>query len=98
MRAAPVTVLGRPSWTVIDDHGLPIVEVEQFLHWLRAVDRSPNTVRSYARHLSLFYRWLAARAIAWDTVCFNELCDFVGALTMGLPPCTPGVGNARPAP
>jgi integrase/recombinase XerD len=86
VRAAPVTVLGRPSWTVIDDHGLPIVEVEQFLHWLRAVDRSPNTVRSYARHLSLFYRWLAARAIAWDTVCFNELCDFVGALTMGLPP------------
>lgn len=79
-------VLGRPSWTVVDDGGLPIVEVEQFLHWLRAVDRSQNTVRSYAQHLSLFYRWLSARAIAWDTLCFNELCDFVGALSMGLPP------------
>jgi len=81
-----VTVHGRPSWTVVDDHGLPIVEIEQFLHWLRAVDRSQNTVRSYARHLSLFYRWLAARGITWDAVAFDGLCDFVGALSVGLPP------------
>jgi site-specific recombinase XerD len=81
-----VTVHGKPSWTVVDDDGLPIGEIEQFLHWLRAVGRSENTVRSYARHLSLFYRWLAARGIAWDTVAFDGLCDFVGALSVGLPP------------
>jgi integrase/recombinase XerD len=86
VKAAPVTVHGQASWTVIDGCGLPLVEIEQFLHWLRAVGRSQNTVRSYARHLSLFYRWLSARGIAWDTVAFNELCDFVGALSVGLPP------------
>lgn len=86
MRAAPVTVDGKPSWTVVDDRGLPIVEVEQFLHWLRAVGRSRNTVRSYARHLSQFYRWLSARAITWDALDFQQLCDFVGVLTVGLPP------------
>lgn len=86
MRAAPVTVHERPSWTVVDDNGLPIAEVEQFLHWMRAVGRSANTVRSYARHLSLFYRWLSARQIAWDELAFNELCDFVGVLSVGLPP------------
>ena len=53
-------------------------EVEQFLHWLRAIGRSQNTVRSYARHLSLFYRWLGARGIDWDAVVFDALCDFVG--------------------
>ncbi|MBB4853944.1 site-specific recombinase XerD [Mycobacteroides chelonae] len=81
-----MSVHGRASWTVVDGCGLPIVEIEQFLHWLRAVDRSQNTVRSYSRHLSLFYRWLSARGIAWDAVDFNALCDFVGVLSVGLPP------------
>ena len=49
--SAPVTVHGLRSWTVVDRSGLPIGEVEQFLNWLRAVDRSSNTVRSYALHL-----------------------------------------------
>lgn len=61
MRAAPVIVHGQPSWTLVGDDGVPVISAEQFLHWLRAVGRSPNTVRSYARHLTLFYRWLAAR-------------------------------------
>ncbi|MDM2174950.1 phage integrase family protein [Mycobacteroides abscessus subsp. abscessus] len=86
MRAAPVTVHGQPSWTLVDDDGVPVASAEQFLHWLRAVGRSPNTVRSYARHLTLFYRWLTARGIAWDSLVFSELCDFVGVLSLGLPP------------
>lgn len=97
MRAAPVTVHGRASWTVVDDRGLPLGEVEQFLHWLRAVGRSQNTVRSYARHLSLFCRWLSARGIAWDAVVFHELCDFVGALSVGLPPLPTRCGSRSPA-
>jgi len=97
MRAAPVTVHTRPSWTVVDDRGLPITEVEQFLRWLRAIGRSQNTVRSYARHLSLFYRWLAARGIGWDALVFAELCDFVGALSVGLPPLQTGRGTRSPA-
>lgn len=94
MRAAPVTVHGRASWTVVDDEGLPVMEVEQFLHWMRAVGRSTNTVRSYARHLSLFYRWLSARQIAWGSLAFNELCDFVGVLSVGLPPLQRAQGRS----
>lgn len=94
-RAAPVTVHGSKSWTVIDDRGLPIEEVEQFLNWLRAVDRSSNTVRSYALHLSLFYRWLVARGSSWDCVTFDGLCDFVGALAAGLPPLPVRGGGPR---
>ncbi len=97
MRAAAVTVHGRASWTVVDDVGLPIGEIEQFLHWMRAVGRSQNTVRSYARHLSLFYRWLSARGIAWDAVAFDGLCDFVGALSVGLPPLQTSRGGRSSA-
>lgn len=96
MRAAPVTVNGASSWTVVDDVGVPIEETEQFLHWMRAVGRSQNSVRSYARHLSLFYRWLAARGIAWDELTFDELCDFVGALSAGLPPLPTRQGARAP--
>jgi site-specific recombinase XerD len=97
IRAAPVVVHGSRSWTVVDEHGLPVAEVEQFLHWMRAVDRSTNTVRCYALHLSLFYRWLAARTIAWDAVSFDGLCDFVGALSAGLPPLPVRGGGTRSA-
>ncbi len=97
MRAAPVVVHDRPSWTVVDEDGLPIAEVEQFLHWLRAVGRSRNTVRSYAQHLCLFYRWSSARGIAWDAVAFDALCDFVGVLSVGLPPLQTRRGSRAPA-
>ncbi|MBF9318025.1 tyrosine-type recombinase/integrase [Mycobacteroides chelonae] len=96
-RAVPVTVHKLPSWTVVDGMGLPVEEVEQFLHWMRAVDRSVNSVRSYALHLSLFFRWLSARGIAWDTLSFEGLCDFVGALSAGLPPLVPRGGGTRSA-
>ena len=90
-----MTVHGQPSWTVVDTTGLPVTEIEQFLHWQRAIDRSANTVRSYARHLSLYYRWLAARVIDWDAVTFDGLCDFVGVLSAGLPPLVPRDGGGR---
>lgn len=91
-----MTIHGRASWTVVDASGLPVGEVEQFLHWLRAIGRSQNTVRSYARHLSLFYRWLGARGIDWDAVVFDALCDFVGSLSAGLPPLPTRSGSRAP--
>ncbi|MGC5027931.1 tyrosine-type recombinase/integrase [Tsukamurella sp. DT100] len=90
-----MTVHGQPSWTVVDTTGLPVTEIEQFLHWQRAIDRSANTVRSYARHLSLYYRWLIARVIDWDAITFDGLCDFVGVLSAGLPPLVPRGGGGR---
>ncbi|GAB4686319.1 MULTISPECIES: tyrosine-type recombinase/integrase [Mycobacterium] len=94
-RVRPVTVHGSRSWTLVDERGLPLVEVEQFLNWLRAVDRSSNTVRSYALHLALLYRWLRARGIGWECVTFDNLCDFVGALSAGLPPLPVRGGGSR---
>lgn len=91
-----MTVNACDSWTLVDNAGLPVVEVEQFLHWLRAIGRSPNTVLAYTRHLSLYYRWLTARQIVWDDVDFDAVCDFVGALTAGLPPLETKAGRRAP--
>ena len=75
-----MTIHGRASWTVVDASGLPVGEVEQFLHWLRAIGRSQNTVRSYARHLSLFYRWLGARESTGTPWYSTHRVDFGGAV------------------
>jgi hypothetical protein len=85
-----VTAHGQASWTVVDSRGLPIVEIEQFLHWLRAVGRSQNTIRSYARHLSLFYRWLSARRIARDCLVSTNCATSSVRLPWDCRRCRPG--------
>ncbi|WP_353962887.1 MULTISPECIES: site-specific integrase [unclassified Streptomyces] len=45
--------------------------------------RSPNTVRSYARALALWWTFLERRAQAWDAIGVTELGTFVGKLRRG---------------
>jgi integrase/recombinase XerD len=87
---------GVRTWTVIDKTYLPIEPIEGFLHARRAIGASPNTVAAYARHLSLYFRWLALRRVAWDEVCFEHLCSFMEALTAGEIPVRGGqAGSPR---
>lgn len=46
------------TWTVIDSSGLPVEEIDDYLAYLTALERSPNTVRAYAHDLSLYCRYL----------------------------------------
>src|SRR6266540_3686544 len=85
-RAARIVLHGGATWTVVDGRGLPIDAVDSYLHWLRATDKSPNTVESYARHLALLFRWLDAYRLGWDAVTFEQLCDFMLAARSGAPP------------
>ena len=49
---------GSESWTVLDVSGGPVPAVEGFLAHLQALDRSPNTVRTYATSLKLWSQFL----------------------------------------
>jgi site-specific recombinase XerD len=77
---------GTTTWTVVDSAGLPISAVDDYLHWLRATNKSSNTVLSYARHLSLLFRWLDALDLAWERVTFEQLCDFLLTAKAATPP------------
>src|SRR5262249_14997837 len=57
--------------------------VEQYLEYLRARDCSPNTLKSYARGLALWWTFLERRAQAWDAVGVTELGTFIGQLRRG---------------
>jgi integrase len=69
---------GEPTWTVLGlDHRV-IEPAEEYLEYLRARAMSPNTVKSYARALALWWQYLGVFELRWDAV---TLQDFGGFLT-----------------
>jgi hypothetical protein len=53
---------GAESWTLLGDDGGPVEPAERFLAYLRSVERSPNTVRSYAHDLK---DWFGRFGLDW---------------------------------
>jgi integrase/recombinase XerD len=69
-----------PSWTVVDDEGLPVAPAEAFLAHLSALERSPETVRAYALSLKLWLEFLAHTGTAWDEAGLEDVSRFVAWL------------------
>jgi site-specific recombinase XerD len=73
---------GAATWTVIGSDGLSIEAAEEYLDYLR-VSSSPNTVKSYARALALWWRWLQTTQVGWRDVGMSEFAGFVHWLRTG---------------
>ena len=43
--------ISKTIWMVLDDDFLPVKPIEEYLHYLDNLERSPNTIVSYARFL-----------------------------------------------
>lgn len=71
------------TWTVLGDDYRVAEPVEQYLEYLRSRDCSPNTIKSYARGISLWWTFLERRGQAWDAVGVTELGTFIGQLRRG---------------
>jgi len=67
---------GVESWTVVGPDLRPVAVIDEFLAWLTAIERSPNTVEAYARDLRLFWSFLAQRQLGWGEVTVAELGEF----------------------
>ena len=74
----PVT--GAESWTVVDDGWALVEPVERYLAHLAGIERSPNTVRAYAHGLRLWFEFLGARHLVWDSVGIEDVSRFVAWL------------------
>jgi site-specific recombinase XerD len=74
---------GELTWTVLDREHRVAEPAEQFLEYLRMIGRSPNTVKSYARALALWWEFLAVYELAWDGVTVEDLGRFLGWLRSG---------------
>jgi integrase len=74
---------GVRTWTVLDGDHRVVAAAEEYLEYLRMLGRSPNTVKSYARALALWWEFLAAYELAWDAVTIEDLGRFLGWLRTG---------------
>ena len=74
---------GERTWTVLDGEQRVVAAAEQYLEYLRMLGRSPNTVKSYARALALWWQFLAAYELAWDAVTIEDFGRFLGWLRSG---------------
>ncbi len=71
---------GAVSWTVLGDDGAPIAPVENYLAYLAALERSPNTQRAYATSLKLWFTFLAGTDAEWSAVRVDDVARFVAWL------------------
>lgn len=71
---------GAESWTVLDDGGDPVPEVEAFLAHLQAVNRAPTTVRTYATSLKLWLAFLGRLGVVVDEAKVDHVSRFVAWL------------------
>lgn len=72
-------------WLVLDDNYQLIEPVQVFLDYLRNLDRSPNTLRTYAYHLRLYWDYLYQTHLQWTAIGLTELADFILWLRTPLP-------------
>ena len=74
---------GAVTWTVLDQDGRVAGPAEEFLEFLRVQASSPNTVKSYARALALWWSYLAVFGMAWDGVTLSRVGGFLSWLRTG---------------
>ena len=75
-----MAVTGAESWTVVDGGWALVEPVERYLAHLAGIERSPNTVRAYAHGLRLWFEFLGARRLVWDSVGVEDVSRFVAWL------------------
>ena len=74
---------GAVTWTVLDQDGRVAGPAEEFLEFLRVQASSPNTVKSYARALALWWSYLTVFGLAWDAVTLSRVGGFLSWLRTG---------------
>lgn len=71
----------RSTWMVLDDDYLPIKPIDDFLVYCENIERSPNTIKSYAHHLKLYWEYLADANLDWTSAnVLDKIADFVAWL------------------
>ncbi len=70
---------GAQSWTVLSETGI-IEPADTFLDYATLAGRSANTVRAYAYDLALWFRFLFAFEVEWDSVDLADLGRFASWL------------------
>ena len=58
---------GKTIWLVLGNDYLPIKPISKYLRYLDSLERSPNTISSYARNLKLYWEYLEENSLDWKS-------------------------------
>jgi integrase/recombinase XerD len=78
------TSSSQPTWTVIGEDYFPVEPIDSFLSFLRATKR-PNTIRTYAHALKLYWEFLDDSALVWQDIQIDALSSFIHWLRLSHP-------------
>ncbi len=81
-------MLGSDHWVVSP--------AEEYLEYLRVQRMSPNTVKSYARALALWWQYLDSFGLDWDAVTLEDFGGFLVWMRTGDGPAVTSI-EVRPA-
>lgn len=68
---------GKVTWIVLGNDLLPVEPIQQYLSYLESLEKSPNTIKSYAYHLMLFWEFVQASRLDWRNVPLERRADFI---------------------
>ena len=74
---------GQPIWLVLGNDYAPIEPIQRYLNHLVSLERSPNTVQTYARYLNIYWEYLTAKHLDWRNVNLEDLSEYVHWLRVG---------------
>ncbi|MDV3000222.1 MAG: hypothetical protein N5P05_001828 [Chroococcopsis gigantea SAG 12.99] len=64
-------------YTVLGDDYLPIEPVGKYLHYLDSLERSVNTLSTYAYNLKLYWEFLGDKQLDWREINLETLSEFI---------------------
>ena len=65
------------TWILIGNDFLPVEPVNEYLRYLEALERSPNTIKGYAHHLKLYWDFISQKQLDWKEIEEPQLADFI---------------------
>lgn len=73
-------------WMVLGDDYLPIDPIQKYLHYLDSLERSPNTISTYAYNLKVYWDFLQNQRLDWREINLENLSEFIHWLKNPNPP------------
>ncbi len=79
MKVQPIRRPGadRRSWIVLDDRFLPVQPISAYLSFRENLNYSPDTIRTEAHHLKLYWEFLRDSGLDWVEVDVERLATFI---------------------
>jgi integrase/recombinase XerD len=62
---------------VLNNNNQPIEPIQTYLRYLESLDRSPNTILSYAKNLKLYWEFLQDFGLDWKNIKLDQLAEFI---------------------